>query len=257
MKKIAGLLSVILSVFISGCFDTVQEITINNDGSGAFTSTTDMGNMIKMVKMMGSDQTKGIDSLVMDTVFSLAAFKDSVPGLTNGEIKLLENAKFKTAINAAEEKLQVAFSFPFSDVSDVSSINNLLKKTKDKAIGSQLKNMIPGGEGEANPMSDDSAATPDINDYFIFSIANGKISNKIDKEKYKEAVNDKIMKSLQEMSQMGMPMNIKTIINLPRPASKANGKGLALSEDKKKIVIEATIDDFFDNPEKFEYEIDY
>ena len=59
------------------------------------------------------------------------------------------------------------------------------------------------------------------------------------------------------MGQMGMPISFKTIINLPKPAKKAEGKGVKLSDDKKKITIEGTLDDFFEDPSQFEYEIEY
>jgi hypothetical protein len=47
------------------------------------------------------------------------------------------------------------------------------------------------------------------------------------------------------------------VINLPRPASKVEGKGLKLSEDKRKVTLSVDIDDFFDEPEKLQYVIEY
>jgi len=54
-----------------------------------------------------------------------------------------------------------------------------------------------------------------------------------------------------------MPITIKTIYNLPKAATKAEGKGINLSADKRKVTIETTLDDFFDNPGLFEYEIEF
>ena len=65
------------------------------------------------------------------------------------------------------------------------------------------------------------------------------------------------MKSLQQMSSMGSPITANYVINLPRPAKKAEGKALKLSEDKKKVTISVTSDDFFETPSKFEYRIEY
>ena len=50
---------------------------------------------------------------------------------------------------------------------------------------------------------------------------------------------------------------MKTVINLPKPAKKAEGKGVKLSEDKKKILMEGTLDDFFEDGSYFEYNIEY
>ena len=47
------------------------------------------------------------------------------------------------------------------------------------------------------------------------------------------------------------------MINLPGPAKKAEDKGITLSDDKKKITIEGTLDDFMEDASTFEYEIEY
>ena len=59
------------------------------------------------------------------------------------------------------------------------------------------------------------------------------------------------------MAQLGMAINMKTIINLPKPAKKAEGKSLKLSDDKKKITMEGTLDDFFEDASYFEYDIEF
>ena len=74
---------------------------------------------------------------------------------------------------------------------------------------------------------------------------------------YANVENDKSLTSLKEMSQMGMASTMKTIFNLPRPAKKAEGKGVKLSDDRKKVTIEGTLDDFFEDATFFEYEIEY
>ena len=51
MKKFFGILAVAALLTFTGCFDTVQESTIKDDGSGVFVSTTDMGKLLGMLKM--------------------------------------------------------------------------------------------------------------------------------------------------------------------------------------------------------------
>ena len=68
---------------------------------------------------------------------------------------------------------------------------------------------------------------------------------------------DEFFNSMKESSGMGLAMKANYIINLPRPASKVEGKGITLSEDKKKVTIAVDMDDFFDEPAKFEYLIEY
>ena len=42
-----------------------------------------------------------------------------------------------------------------------------------------------------------------------------------------------------------------------KPAKKAEGKGVKLSSDRKKVTIEGSLDDFFEDASYFEYEIEY
>src|SRR4030095_1953362 len=96
-----------------------------------------------------------------------------------------------------------------------------------------------------------------LDQYYTTVYEKGKFSRKLIKEKYAHIDDDKSLKSLKEMAQMGMPINMKTVINLPKPAKKAEGKGVKLSEDKKKITMEGTLDDFFEDASYFEYNIEY
>ncbi len=96
-----------------------------------------------------------------------------------------------------------------------------------------------------------------LDDYYIFTFEKGKITKKLNKEMYAKVNDDKSLSAMQQMGQMGVSANIKTIFNLPRPAKKAEGKGVKLSADKKKITIEGTLDDFFEDASYFEYEIEY
>ena len=56
MKKIPVLLIFAVLFIFPGCLDTVQESTINNDGSGVFVSTMNMGKLLGMVKMFAGEK---------------------------------------------------------------------------------------------------------------------------------------------------------------------------------------------------------
>jgi len=113
--------------------------------------------------------------------------------------------------------------------------------------------MLGNEDGDEN--KDEMGAN--IDEYYSSVFEKGKFTRKLNKEKYAKVEDDKSLKSLQEMAQLGMAINMKTIINLPKPAKKAEGKGLTLSDDKKKITMEGTLDDFFEDGSYFEYNIEY
>ena len=111
------------------------------------------------------------------------------------------------------------------------------------------------GKGEDDEQSEEMGAN--LDQYYTNVYEKGKFSRKLNKEKYANISDDKALKSMQEMAQMGMSISMKTVINLPKPAKKAEGKGVKLSDDKKKITMEGTLDDFFEDGSYFEYNIEY
>ena len=90
MKKINWFIGFIFLFVLAGCFDTVEEITVNDNGSGIYTNTLDMGKIMGMLKTFGgdNDKMKDIDKMKMDTIVNLKDVKDSVENLTEAEKKI-------------------------------------------------------------------------------------------------------------------------------------------------------------------------
>ena len=258
-------------IILTGCFDTIQETTIKEDGSGVFVSTTEMGKLLGMLKMFGSEkeEMKDLEKMKMDTLVYLKDIKDSLKNLTEAEKKLIDKGTLKIIMNVPDEIFSLSFSFPYFQPADMITIAGILKKTKEDVIADQMNRFMPGdkniadsaGKTEAeNPLLGglgEDGKTAEVDDYFDYRFEKGKMSKKLNKEMYGKVENDKSMSMLKEMSQMGISASLKTIINLPKAVKKAEGKGVKVSDDRKKITIEGTIDDFFEDPSLFEYEIEY
>jgi hypothetical protein len=188
--------------------------------------------------------------------------RDSSIKLTSEECKLIEKGTARLIMNYKQEKFSASFSIPFSKPADIVAINKILKSATGTAFSNGLKKALPGGEkGNDQDMplmgDGDGGGKPDLSDYFDFTYEKSKLKKKVNKSEYAKVKDDKDLQTLMEMGQMGMPVNFKTVINLPKPAKKAEGKGVKLSDDKKTIIIQGTLDDFMEDPSKFEYEIEY
>jgi hypothetical protein len=96
-----------------------------------------------------------------------------------------------------------------------------------------------------------------FDDYYTLEFSNGELTKKVNKDKYAGAESDEYLKGVKQVSSMGLTMKASYIINLPRPAQKAEGKNVKLSDDKKKVTISADIDDFFADPSSLEFKIKY
>ena len=233
--------------------DTTQELTLNENGSGVFRSTNDMSKIFSMLGQMGGGSQ--MDKLKdMDTTIRLSDLVDSVKGLTAAEKTLISKGNMKIVLKQKDEKFFTVMSFPFQKLSDVKTIQQALPKMTEEAT----KKIADGKAEMPMGMNEDDMPEPkSFDDYFDVVITNNSITKTINKEKYATAADDQYMKILSQMGSMGAPATVNYVFNLPRPATKVEGKGLKLSSDKKKVTLTVNSDDFFDEPKKFEFKIEY
>ena len=259
MKRIVPFLSLLLLLIFTSCLDNLSETTIKSDGSGTIVNTYEMGKILGLVKSMGGggEELKAIENLKMDTIIEFKDIADSIADLSNAEKKLLTKATMHILANYDKEQFSFSFSAPFSKPSEIADINKVLKKSKGNVMEKQLSKVFPGGGDDMDAQMGKPGDGPDFDDVYNYSYASGKLTKKVDKGKYDELMKNEMFASLQQMSQMGMPINFKSVINLPNKAKKTSGKGLKVSDDGKKITIEGTLDDFLEDASYFDYEIEY
>lgn len=249
MKKLLGLLVVVSSLTLISC-ETTREISFNKDGSGKMVTTTDMSSLIGIAKMSGKNMDK--EDKALDTTITLDKMVDSIPDLSADEKELVKKGILGLNMNMKEEKLITKLEFPFTNAMQIAKLDQVSTKVMQQA----MKKQATEGEG-APPIPDDEMPKASMDDYFTITYGKGLIEKKHIPEKYATVGEDKGMQALKEMAGQGMPMNTTLIYNLPKPAKKAEGKNVKLSEDKKKVTITSSVDDFFDDVTKLEFKIEY
>lgn len=238
------------SVLFAGCLETTQEVTINPDGSGTISNTSDMSGIMGLVKQMGGQDAEKLEGETIDTIISLSKQADSIEGITPQEKEMVKKGTLRVNMDMKEGKFITGMKFPFSSPSEIKKYTELTNKLMFETIKKEMGNtQVPGMENMPAPSS--------IDDYYTVSFSNGLLIKALDKEKFAKADSDEFLKGMKQSSAMGLPMTATYIINLPRPAKKTEGKNIKVSDDKKKITVVADIDDFFDDPSKLEYRIEY
>jgi len=240
-----------LSFLLTACLDNTQEITLNENGGGVFASSTDMGDLLGLARQMGASQSLAeLDNRKMDTVISLAAAADSLDGLSTEEKALVARASLSIKMNSSADQMKTGIRMPFDNYGQAALVQPLSGKLLGDAARRQLGDKLPtGGRQMPSPSS--------FEDYYDLSISSGSIKRTLNKERYARAESDEFLKAMRELSGMGLSMKSTYVINLPRPATKTEGKSLKLSEDKKRVTLNVDIDDFFDEPEKLQYLIEF
>lgn len=254
MKKLFYSLIASSLIILTSC-ETVHEITLNENGTGIYKGNTDMSAAITMAKQFSGGQMKDADKMKMDTSVSLAAFADSIPGLTPAEKELVKKGNWAMNIDVDGEKFISKLDFPFEKAEQVNNLNKLLTANMVDKVFDQMKK--GDGAGGMPPGMDGDKQMPSLDDYFTLTMSNGVIEKKLNKEKYATADKDESLGMMKQLSGMGASVSNTYIFNLPRAAKKAEGKGVKLSDDKKKVTIVTSSEDFFDDPAKFEFRIEY
>ena len=252
MKKLIVSLLVCSTLLLAGCYESTQEITLNEDGSGTVSNTNDMSALIGMAKQMGGGaEMEKMGEKAIDSTIIMDKGADSIPNLTPAERDLARKGTLQIKMNLKAEKFLTSLAFPFSSPSEIVAYNKLSGKIMAESMKSQMSGGMPGGNADQMP------EPSSLDDYYTYEFSNGELKKKLNKEKYAGVESDEYLKGIKEAAGMGLAMKANYIINLPRPAKEAEGKGVKLSEDKKKVTISASIDDFFENPSLLEFKIKY
>ncbi len=249
MKKILFSLLAATAFFLIGCLETTQEISLNDDGSGILSNTNDMSALMGIFRQMGNEaEMKGADQ-VIDSTISMKEGADSIPNLTAEEREMARKGTLHINMDMKNDKFSTRLTFPFSSPAEITGYQKLSGKIMSETMKDQA--------GDGMPMGGDMPEPSSFDDYYIIEFSNGLITRTLNKEKYAKVGEDEYLKGMKETSSMGLTMKANYLINLPRPAKTAEGKGILLTEDKKKVTVSSDLDDFFEDPSKLEFKIEF
>ncbi|MBC7875339.1 MAG: hypothetical protein H7Y01_15165, partial [Ferruginibacter sp.] len=243
MKKYILSLLMACTLFLAGCLETTQEITLKEDGSGIVSYTNDLSALIGLAKQMGGGaEIDKAPQQAVDSVISMEKGADSIPNLTPEEREMARKGTMRIKMNLKEDKLLTNLAFSFSSPSQIAVYNKL----SGKIMAESMKDQMAGGPamGAADQMPEPSS----FDDYYDLEFSNGELTRKVNKQKYAGVESDEYLKGVKQAAGMGLTMKANYVINLPRPATKAEGKNVKLSDDKKKVTVSADINDFFEDP---------
>src|SRR5690242_16494802 len=101
MKKVFALLFA-ASFFLTGCFDNTEEITINADGTGSVTNTSDLSTALTLAKQMGAagDEMDKMLGEKVEKSIDLGTKADSIPDLSQDEKDLLKKGSMFIKMDA-------------------------------------------------------------------------------------------------------------------------------------------------------------
>jgi hypothetical protein len=262
MKKTVFLLAVGFVIFFTSC-ETTKEITIQQNGSGNYTSTIDMGGVLGMIKGMVPPEKLSDDKLnkAVDTTIDMAVLADEMKGLSDADKNKVKKGTVGLKLNLKEDQLVTKLSFPFSNVNDIGDIDRLnstvltdfIKNQMDEKKGSKENPLA--GMGELGDKMGKDMPNVSVDEYYTIKTSSGVIERKLDQAKFDKMPEDE-KEGRKQMGSMGAGSST-LVINLPKPVKKTTGKNITISEDKKKVTIVSDAEDFMTTPKDLEFKIEY
>lgn len=251
-----------LSLF-TACLDTEENITVNEDNSGVYAVSFDLGKMLQMIRQMG--EGKSSEAKTPEKKDSTVYLRDLVmssDSLTSEEKELYKDGSIHIKMDEENNEMKLVFTCPFKNISRLPEIKeNFLKildklKAFDKVTDKQQKSEMTeeeGGDIASKIMS------PGSGNNYTFTAEPGKIANTItNAEDYKkEILSDSVLVGMQQLTSMMGEMTFKTTITTPREIKNYSGNNAALSDSKKTVIFKNTFTDMFEHPEKMAYKVEY
>lgn len=150
MKNLTYLLLLISSFALTGCIETLEEIFLNKDGSGEYSLTFDMSEMLSnpMMKSMIEEAAKegGADAVGLDF-----GETDTLMTMGDGSGGIMDKVVMHLLMSDSAGKFMMNMTLPFDNVEEIAEFQETLAAEGGEQAGSNPMGgmgsgfMMPGG----------------------------------------------------------------------------------------------------------------
>ena len=255
MRKV--FLIIVFACFIASC-NVTESIVFNQDGSGEFLATYEMGEAIKAMSVaMGGDENKEKKEggEIMDTTIVFAdimeTYKDSVAALPEEKRLAMEAVKdmyMRMQINEDEGVMSFGMGMQFESIDDLKDIRKKLKKIQSLNSQGDQVNAMKENSPLGNFMGNEN------NDVAYIYTTDGfsrMTSIKLPDEATEDAI-DELFDETDESNQQfleyfeGSFYNVK--LTFPKAVKSIDVEGAEFSDDRKTVTYKTNWVEYLKNP---------
>jgi hypothetical protein len=230
MKYLSYLVCLVLALATSGCFEMLEDVYLNSDGTGKYQITMDMSGMFEdpfmgeMMKKSMQEQT-GSEELEID---SLISFSEMNPGglpptLTDKDRELIGRTEIRMRMSEKEKTGMIVFSFPFNNMDELNGFQEAFSRIQEDG-GSEGMGGFLGSSG----MLDGSKTN--------WSLSGRTLNREVDVSDAAEQLEAMDDETMDMMKMFLADATFTTTYHLPGkvkkctiPDAKVNGKTVTLS----------------------------
>ncbi|NOT73769.1 MAG: hypothetical protein HOP08_02490 [Cyclobacteriaceae bacterium] len=141
-RKILSFLSIICLFSLTSCFNIIEEIFLNKDGTGRYLLTADISSMLAMKDLlMGQiEGNTGKKVSKSDKIDSVIAFKDMADSIRRRFVhpELIEVSSMRMVVNEETGVMKFTLEFPFKDLSEISLLQEDLQRYGKRKAGQKI-----------------------------------------------------------------------------------------------------------------------
>ena len=245
MKRFWTLLLGSSLLFLTSCFDIIEEVHLKRDGSGKYIVTTDMSGLMsdgfmkqaleEAVKSESGDMNMNLMNI--DSSFTFASAPEAA-GLSAAEQKMLEKVVISMKGSEKEEVLKMGMTVNFDSFAEMEKIAEVMKKISKDGVG-QGNGLMGGGQ-----FSDFSK---------MFSMKKKKLFSRSGTSQPLDGLIQDDMKEMMSMMLAGA--SYKTIYKMPGKVKKSTIPNAEI--DGKTVTVEHPMLDVINQKVKIEGDIKF
>ncbi len=135
IKKWLFFLSAAALMTFTSCFEMVEEVYLNKDGSGKYLVTIDMSELFSDPMMKGlmeeaaKEQTGGADALEIDSIVRFAELP-SAAGLSEQDKSVLKPLVMHMNMSESKGQMVIRMEYPFKELDDIRKMGEALAKVE-------------------------------------------------------------------------------------------------------------------------------
>lgn len=156
MKKLTYLLLLVVAFATSGCFEMLEDVYVNNDGTGKYQLTMDMSSLFSdpfMGEIMKQSMKEegGLEKLEIDSLISVSSMQEGgLPStLTAKERKLLDRTEIRMRLSESESIGKLTITFPFASMAELNDFQAAFAKLNEE--GGEQGGMMGMMGSSSNP----------------------------------------------------------------------------------------------------------
>lgn len=253
MRRLYFSLVFMACLLLTSCVDVVEHYDFKADGSCNVAYTFDMGRAVSVLMNLMSDSVKATPQFTAarDTTLNFySALPDSTQQLmTLDQVNLAKSSNLTVQMNLPKNIMKVSVTHQAKNAADLQYYLRNISKI-------EAQSNIKPVKSDKNLKGFDAQQLLSGQDYYAYEVTPHKFYRIIDKAKF-NAFLKKTQSTFAMAKAMLIEMPYKVVLNFAKPVKKVNNPKAIVSADRKRVILQTSMDEIIKDPSVMNLKIDF